>query len=72
MTILQFINVAAGTDSVAVGKSLNPCTDQIRSVSVTHPKDGHRIVFIDSPGFDDAFVDDAVRLKQISNWLKKK
>jgi predicted GTPase len=71
MTILQFINVATGSE-LAVGKGLDSCTTDIQTISATHPKNGHHIVFIDSPGFDDTWVDDAARLEEVSDWLVKR
>ena len=30
---------------------------------------GRRLVLVDTPGFDDTFVDDVQILKQIAKWL---
>jgi predicted GTPase len=69
MTTLQFINKAADAERVAVGHRLRSCTAQIQTVFVTHPDNHHRVVFIDTPGFDDTWDDDTEILKRISDWL---
>jgi GTPase Era involved in 16S rRNA processing len=71
MPILQFINVAAGAEYATVGKGLRSCTTSIKAVAVTHPGNDQRIVFIDSPGFDDTCEDDTMILKKISGWLAR-
>ncbi|KAG6814070.1 hypothetical protein H0H92_003117 [Tricholoma furcatifolium] len=37
-----------------------------------HPRDtGRRVVFVDTPGFDDTYIDDSEILRRIAVWLAK-
>jgi len=66
-----FINIAAGQDRTLVGHDLTSCTAEIQVVRVTHPRfPSRRIVFVDTPGFDDTYVSDTEILRRIANWLK--
>jgi len=66
-----FINAAAGRDVTTVGHGLNPCTTTIQPVIVPYPGDPtRRIVFVDTPGFNDISDDDVKILRRIVDWLK--
>jgi hypothetical protein len=55
-----------------VGHDLQSCTSKIEHVIIPHPSDpSRRIVFVDTPGFDDTYVADAEILKHIAVWLAK-
>jgi len=55
-----------------VGHDLQSCTNKIEHVIAHHPRDrSRRIVFVDTLGFDDTYVDDAVVLKLIAVWLAR-
>ena len=34
-----------------------------------HPTDGRPVVFVDTPGFDDAYEPDSETLSKIAHWL---
>ncbi|KAG6820501.1 hypothetical protein H0H93_016308 [Arthromyces matolae] len=67
----QFINTLLGEADVAcVGHSLNSQTNQIQHVVYPHPfQPGHRVIVIDTPGFDHTTVDDREILRRIAVWL---
>jgi hypothetical protein len=57
---------------MTVGNALHSCTKNIQHVIVPHPGDPtRRIVFVDTPGFDDTYIDDAEILKLIAVWLAR-
>jgi hypothetical protein len=57
---------------MTVGHDLRSCTSKIEHVIVPHPRDrNRRIVFVDTLGFDDTYVDDAQVLKLIAVWLAR-
>ncbi|KAJ3516327.1 hypothetical protein NLJ89_g1189 [Agrocybe chaxingu] len=69
-----FINVVLGKDQLQVGHSVNSSTIQIAPVvidltSCFSDLAGSRLILVDTPGFDDTFVDDVEILKRIANWL---
>ncbi|KAH7918864.1 hypothetical protein BV22DRAFT_1075873 [Leucogyrophana mollusca] len=67
-----FINTAAGGDLTEVGHSLKSCTAALTRVIVPYPYDrSRRIVFVDTPGFDDTYEDDTEILRRISVWLAR-
>jgi len=67
-----FINNVVGKPVMEVGHDLQSCTRKIEHVIVPHPSDrSRRIVFVDTPGFDDTYVADAEILKLIAVWLAK-
>lgn len=64
------INQLAGKEAVKVGHDLDSCTSAIQQVIVQHPtKKDRRIVLVDTPGFDDTYVNDVEILKSIAEWL---
>ncbi|KAH7925415.1 hypothetical protein BV22DRAFT_441018 [Leucogyrophana mollusca] len=67
-----FINNAAGADATTVGHGLESCTAAIQHVIVPYPDDPtRRVVFVDTPGFDDTYLDDSEILRQIAVWLAR-
>jgi len=67
----SFINIATGQDLTRVGHGLESCTADIQVIPIPHPNDPtRRIVFVDTPGFDDTYVSDADILKCIAEWLE--
>ncbi|KDR80544.1 hypothetical protein GALMADRAFT_153019 [Galerina marginata CBS 339.88] len=70
-----FINAALDNDKLEVGHGMSPCTTKPWPVVVDNiPNlDGHRLVLVDTPGFDstDLSKDDERILKQIDTWLEK-
>lgn len=57
---------------MTVGHDLRSCTSKIRHVIIPHPKDPtRRVVLVDTPGFDDTYVDDTSILKLIAVWLAR-
>jgi hypothetical protein len=66
----KFINTAVGEERTDIGHGLASCTFMITAVPVAHPGDqGTRVVLIDTPGFDDAEIDDTLILHTISEFL---
>ncbi|KAH7923798.1 hypothetical protein BV22DRAFT_1014678 [Leucogyrophana mollusca] len=67
-----FINNAAGVDATKVGHGLKPCTATIQHVIVQYPDDPTcRVVFVDTPGFDNTFLDVSAILRQIAVWMAR-
>jgi hypothetical protein len=58
---------------MTVGHDLNSCTAELKHAFVEisdRPKlDGRRIVIVDTPGFDDTYVEDHEVLRRIAVWL---
>ncbi|PVF99836.1 hypothetical protein CPB86DRAFT_262479 [Serendipita vermifera] len=63
----SFIQMATKNDLVTVGHNLNSCTDKVQAIRCTLP--GSKVVFLDTPGFDDTKVSDAEILGNIADWL---
>lgn len=71
-SIWQFINAAAGQNVTSVGHGLSSCTSKIQAISIPYPRDTtRRIVFVDTPGFDDTFIEDTEILRRIAVWLAR-
>lgn len=66
----QFVNNAAGRTEVAIGYDLKSQTRAVQPVRCPHPDGRRNIVLVDTPGFDDTHLSDALILKTIANWLK--
>ncbi|KAH7923800.1 hypothetical protein BV22DRAFT_1035939 [Leucogyrophana mollusca] len=68
-----FINTVAGReDATVVGHDLESCTTKIHHVIVPHPEDpSRRIIFVDTPGFDDTYEADSKILQRVSVWLAR-
>ena len=54
-----------------VGHELLSCTSRLQYEIVDNPPplEGHRVIIVDTPGFDDTHVDDVEILRRISVWL---
>ncbi|KAF9647118.1 hypothetical protein BDM02DRAFT_2815848 [Thelephora ganbajun] len=63
----SFINMASGSQ-FRVGKNLKSCTTEVQVADVFHI-DGRPVVLIDTPGFDDTNLSDAVILERIAAFL---
>ncbi|KAG2074693.1 P-loop containing nucleoside triphosphate hydrolase protein, partial [Suillus decipiens] len=65
-----FINNAFGGPVTTVDHDLKSCTTHIQHVICACPGDpSPRVVLVDTPGFDDTFVDDSEILRRIAVWL---
>ncbi|KAK0648163.1 P-loop containing nucleoside triphosphate hydrolase protein [Cercophora newfieldiana] len=62
-----FANVASGRESVKVGHTIYPCTQDPQAVRFI--LDGRRIALIDTPGFDDDKRSDVRILEDIAKWM---
>ena len=60
-----------GRNVVEVSHKLRSCTAEIEPVIMDpHPNDpSRRLIFVDTPGFDDTYIDDAEILRRIAAWL---
>ncbi|KAK1751511.1 GTPase IMAP family member 4 [Echria macrotheca] len=65
-----FARAASGDESLEVGHSIYPCTQEPKVVRFT--LDGRRIGLIDTPGFDDDNRSDVEILEAIVEWLGSK
>jgi hypothetical protein len=68
---IQFINMATQQDSHAIGHGMQSQTSEIQTSRVKHPTTGDPVIFVDTPGFDDASKSDVEVLTTISRWLVK-
>ncbi|KAF9484397.1 hypothetical protein BDN70DRAFT_917762 [Pholiota conissans] len=77
-----FINNVIGEDKAVVGHGLKSQTAQLQPIVIPFGQQGvfsqpygegqeGRLILVDTPGFDDTYVDDAEILERISLWLKK-
>jgi hypothetical protein len=70
--LYKFINTAVGRPAAAVGHGLQSCTSMVAPITVPYPADpSRRVVFVDTPGFDDTFVDDLAILERVATWLER-
>ena len=58
-----------GRDVTRISDDIDSCTQKIEPFIATHPNDPRRIVLVDTPGFDNAFLDDTEILRRIAIWL---
>ncbi|CAG7849996.1 SubName: Full=Uncharacterized protein {ECO:0000313/EMBL:CCA72592.1} [Serendipita indica DSM 11827] len=65
----NFIAKASGHGAQYVNANLRPQPPNLRTFTTTHPTTGRRVVFVDTPGFDDTTVSDAETLSLIADWL---
>ena len=54
-----------------VGHGILSCTSRLQYAIVDSPppRKGHRVVIVDTPGFDDTYVEDVEILRRIAVWL---
>jgi len=58
---------------MSVGHDLKSCTKIASYVICPHPKSPdsmHRIVLVDTPGFNDTYAEDSEILARIITWMK--
>ncbi|KDR79478.1 hypothetical protein GALMADRAFT_1242323 [Galerina marginata CBS 339.88] len=68
----SFINAVLRQEIMEVGRGLTSCTVDVGLGFVKSDKyPGHRIVLVDTPGFDDTPELDFPILEKIATWLKK-
>jgi hypothetical protein len=53
-----------------VGHGLESCTHQIQIIRCFDAQQNRRIVFVDTPGFDDTNISDLDILRMVADWLK--
>lgn len=71
---LQFINNIAGSEVATVGHDLQSCTSTVRPITIPYPSHDdptRRVIFVDTPGFNDTWVDDTKTLREIVDWLEQ-
>lgn len=68
-----FINNAIGWEEMAVGHQLMSCTQRLQHIILpgTESDPSRRIILLDTPGFDDTYIDDVEILRRISVWLSQ-
>jgi GTPase Era involved in 16S rRNA processing len=68
--VVQFINTATGSTKLQVSDELESCTQEVQ-LSDPFVFQDRNVVFIDTPGFDDADADrsDADILRMVSDYL---
>jgi hypothetical protein len=56
-----------------VGHDISSCTSVLQYAIVDNPSTrklkGHRVIIVDTPGFDDTYEDDVEILRRIAVWL---
>jgi predicted GTPase len=67
----QFIAAASDKGHDAINHGQASAASGVRTIRAAHPKDGHPVVFVDTPGFDDTYVPDTETLQKIADWLVK-
>jgi len=65
-----FINTAYGTPVATVGHTLNSCTSTVQAFEIAHPGKG-KVFLVDTPGFDDTYIDDTKIVKSLVDWLQQ-
>ncbi|KAJ8521899.1 hypothetical protein ONZ45_g1472 [Pleurotus djamor] len=63
----SFVNLVSGS-SLGVSNSLHSCTSDVQ-LSESFSMDGHKVVLVDTPGFDDTGKSDTEILNMITNFL---
>jgi len=69
-----FINTLLGQDCMRVGHEMTSCTSKLEyfvidPISNQSRLQGHRVVIVDTPGFDDTYQDDVEILRRVAVWL---
>ncbi|KZP06236.1 hypothetical protein FIBSPDRAFT_805123, partial [Athelia psychrophila] len=62
-----FVDCATQQNGKSIGQSLISQTSPFRSFRINHPIDKEPVIFVDTPGFDDAYKFD-IDLSQIASW----
>lgn len=71
-TSSKFIDTLTNQPGRRAGLNLESHTDQIRAVRMLqHPEYADRLVFVDTPGFNNTYKSDMEVLQLISDWLKQ-
>ncbi|KAG8757894.1 hypothetical protein FRC14_001244 [Serendipita sp. 396] len=65
----SFIAKACSQDDIHINTSLRSESPNIQTFTARHPKTNQRVVFVDTPGFDDTSSSDVETLTQISSWF---
>ena len=70
----KFINLLFGKEIMQVGHATTSCTAKVQPAILDlgdrFPSlQNHRVVIVDTPGFDDAFLEDVEILRRIADWL---
>ena len=54
-----------------IGHGLSSCTYEVQYEIVDNPPpcEGHRVIIVDTPSFDNTYDDDAEVLRRIAVWL---
>ena len=66
------INQIVGKQALMVSHGRESCTSSIQHVITRHPSvPDRRIILVETPGFDDTYVDDAEILNRIALWLAR-
>jgi predicted GTPase len=70
--VLKIIDTLTNQPGRRSGSRLESCTTEVRAVRLfNHPVYDDRLVFVDTPGFDDTNKSDLEILQMVSNWLQR-
>ncbi|KAF9465249.1 P-loop containing nucleoside triphosphate hydrolase protein [Collybia nuda] len=67
-----FVNTLYGSTVTTVGHGVSSCTAALQPCVLPAPVgafEGRRIIIVDTPGFDDTYLDDSEILRRIAAWL---
>ena len=70
LTVLQFINVAAGAALAPTNDNTLSRDLTIRSFKLKNPQSNRNVVFVDTPGFDHFDASDEEILGIINDWIR--
>ena len=69
---VKIIDTLANQPGMRSGSRLESCTTDVHAIrSFNHPVYGDRLVFVDTPGFDNSHKSDVEIFQMIGNWLQK-
>ena len=69
---LKIIDTLVNQPGKRSGSRLESCTTDVHAIRLfNHPVHGDRLVFVDTPGFDNTITSDLEILQMIANWLQK-
>ncbi|KAG8852733.1 hypothetical protein FRB91_006067 [Serendipita sp. 411] len=66
-----FINTLTQRGDLGIGHGIGPGTTTVQEIRSLHSIEGHSVIFIDTPGFDDAQKSDQEIMVIVKNSLKK-